>query len=267
MPGGRQPGNESTATPRRHGSATDAWMISMLPDGAHAVAPLASKRRHRARGHSAQKNLVSQRGVATALLAALEHERLHPRPTGVYFGSAADVRPVVDHPSHSWVFVTPEPRHPMALKSYPKDTCGRCLGHTHPWHFFCMFLDRLGRREWVGTPSPFKGEENGPWYFARRDGCDLLRVYTDTTVESAVHSASVAAACSAATAVYVVGFCPDVDTFHRLCPRVKHVWGARHEWMGLNRYADRCGLSGSIACYPLIFSIPASNDVFFFLWK
>ena len=247
----------------RCASATDTWLVTVVAHGNNVAVPASVRR-----GRLHRRGLDEQRGVATALEAALAHTQLHPRPTAVYFGSAADVRPVLDLPSYSWVFITPEPRHPVAMESYPKGTCGRCLGHTHRWHFFSMFLDRLGRREWVGTPSPFEGEDT-LWYFARRDGSDLLRVYVNTTVESVAESPSAAAACADATAVYVMGFCPDVEAFKRACPRVKHVWGPRHEWMGLERYASRCDHLLDLCCQPPLrracFQPCFSNQLSFFV--
>lgn len=207
-------------------------MVAVVPDRPTGV--LRPEKRRRLSWQQSEQAPDSQstqhlRRPGQILARGLRREAEHPRPLGVYFGSAADVRPALDFPEYNWVFVTPEPSHPVAAESYPRDTCGWCLGHTKPRHFYSMFLDRLGRREWVGVRT------RALWYFLHRTTGQVLRVFINSTVEEVTEVA--AKWCRQATAAYVMGFCPDVPTFKRLCPQVTRCWGPKHAWMGLDLYA------------------------------
>jgi hypothetical protein len=177
---------------------------------------------------------LSARGrrAVRLLREGLEHEAARPRPFGVYFGSAADVVPVLELSEYNWVFITPEPSHPVAIESWPEQTCGWCLGYTDPNHFANMFLDRLGREDWFG---PIRTTD--VWYFFHKHTLGrVLRVVINSTDVDLPPSA--ARLCSRATGVYVMGFCPDIPTFTRLCPRVEHCWGPSNPGMHLDQYAD-----------------------------
>jgi hypothetical protein len=101
------------------------------------------------------------------------------RLTMMYLGSAADVRPVFEYPQYDWVFLTPEPSHPVAIEHWPAP----CLGH----HLFVaggqeLFTDIihacLGRDEWAQAQS----EENLLEFVRATDG-RKLRVHINCSVE------------------------------------------------------------------------------------
>ena len=72
------------------------------------------------------------------------------RPLGVYVASASDPTAVFKYPDHDWVYLTPEPIHPVAQDHWPYP----CRG----WRWYvrggqALFLDvlhaKLGRDDWT----------------------------------------------------------------------------------------------------------------------
>ena len=66
----------------------------------------------------------------------------------VYLGSATNVIPVLQHPEHDFVFVTPEPSHPVAVEHWPEG----CVGWWELMQSREQLLDIihacLGRSSW-----------------------------------------------------------------------------------------------------------------------
>jgi len=146
------------------------------------------------------------------------------RPLGVYFGSCADVAPVRIVPGVDWVFVTPEPSHPVAVEHWPSGCCGHALGLLNPTSFYQMFVDRLGP-DWatdttVDAPS---------WLWTSSAG-QTLRVWPNCTVESM--PAPAASLLEQCTVAFVHGYLPDKACFRRRCPKVRtaYVTGVGSEY-------------------------------------
>lgn len=147
-------------------------------------------------------------GDAAAILPTEASSNAAPRkvPLGVYFGSEADVSPTFMVPDIDWVFVTPEPSHPVALKHWPEDCCGRHLGLCNPTSFLRMFNDRL--KDYV---------VDGEWRWKHTSG-RTLQVFPNCTLEDV--SAEAKKLLAQCTVAYIKGFLPEEAAFRSVCPLV-----------------------------------------------
>eukprot|EP00041_Stephanoeca_diplocostata_P018576 m.389744 g.389744 ORF g.389744 m.389744 type:complete len:255 (+) comp21052_c0_seq34:311-1075(+) len=147
------------------------------------------------------------------------------------------VRPIFEFPDVDWVFVTPEPRHEVALKCWAPGTCGRSLGYCDTRHFRGMYLDRLGRDTWKlkersSQNSTHDDSANGSpslgrisWQFSGPSG-RMLQVFINSTVED-LTSAAVEAVRDAQV-LYVKGYCPDPAVVRQLCPHLETLHCPEH---------------------------------------
>ena len=121
--------------------------------------------------------------IAPAAAAAVHSDepaakKPRARSSILYIGAANDVAPVLGSPELDWVFLCPEPAHPVALEHWPPG----CLGHS----MFVkggqeLFLDILhgclGRKEWTFS-KPGVNEA----LFVAKTG-QTVRVFYNTAIE------------------------------------------------------------------------------------
>ena len=131
----------------------------------------------------------------------------------MYFGSLADTRPIELYPDYDWIFITPEPNHPVAVAQFPPE----CHGYQYLHGTF--LVDEVMRRlkDWECT-----GTETNRWEFSK-GACQRLTMFPNSAVGGAQETLSDAAkaAIVGATVLYVHGFLPAFSDVKRLCPLVR----------------------------------------------
>ena len=143
------------------------------------------------------------------------------RQKAVYFGSLDDVRPVELFPEYDWIFVTPEPSHPIALRHWPVG----CYGHRflHGINFFESLVARLP--QWVLTD-----ETSERWIFEKARG--KLTVYINSAIGGAEEHLTdeAASAIRNARVLYAHGFSPSLRDVIRLCPQIRTLISESNDW-------------------------------------
>lgn len=146
------------------------------------------------------------------------------RPLGLYVASASDPTAVFKYPGHDWVYLTPEPIHPVAQKHWPYP----CNG----WRWYvrggeALFLDvlhaKLGRDDWILQDGLEHLGPNHALYTHKADG-RTLHIFYNQTVEE--HSAVAAAAMKSASIITWKGWGPGKETVAKiraLAPKAEHV--------------------------------------------
>jgi len=143
------------------------------------------------------------------------------RPLGVYVASASDPTAVFEYPDHDWVYLTPEPIHPVAQEHWPYP----CRG----WRWYvrggqALFLDvlhaKLGRDDWTLQEHL---APNHALYTHKADGRTLNLFYNQTVEE---HSAEAAAVMKPASIITWMGWGPGeemVAKIRALAPKAERV--------------------------------------------
>ena len=163
------------------------------------------------------------------------------RPLGLYVASADDPTAVFKYPNHNWVYLTPEPIHPVSLAHWPYP----CNG----WQWFvrggqALFLDvlhaKLGRDDW--TLQEHIGPNHAK-YTHKADG-RTVHIFYNQTVEE--HSAAAAAAMKPASIITWMGWGPGEETvkaIRALAPKAEHVhWEEEGDYVPvLNQRAPEVG--------------------------
>jgi hypothetical protein len=164
------------------------------------------------------------------------------RPLGLYVFSADDPTAVFKYPNHNWVYLTPEPIHPVSLARWPYP--------CHGWRRYvrggqALFLDmlhaKLGRDDW--TLQDHIGPNHAK-YTHKADG-RTVHIFYNQTVEE--HSAAAAAAMQPAS--IITSSRGTVKAMLSLAPKAEHVdWDEEGYYMpvmepetGLPKWAPEVG--------------------------
>ena len=151
------------------------------------------------------------------------------RLKAVYFGSLEDVRPIELFPEYDWIFVTPEPSHPIAHRHWPVG----CYGHRflHGINFFESLAARLP--QWVLTD-----ETSERWIFEKARG--KLTVYINSAIGGAEEHLTdeAATAIRNARVLYTHGFLPSLHDVMRLCPQICTLISSNNHWFRERRLGN-----------------------------
>ena len=160
-------------------------------------------------------------GSSTQPALTIRYLRLHlpfaqmSTATAIYIGSLDDVHPVEQYPAFNWVFVTPEPRHPAAVKHWPLG----CPGN----HFLDgqYFFESISKRLGAWQCESQSGDDR--WIF-EKDG-RRLTVFVNSAVGGNYERLSEEAkrALAEAKALYVHGWLPTLGDVRRLCPNLQKI--------------------------------------------